>query len=459
VSNPVQYARLVNNLPHEPQNQPLAKRILTSKWTWVLLAAVVIYTLCLFYFLSMMMADVEVSGGVIPGINATSMRRAALAATPTLGFWVLIFLIVDRFRPQRPLLWFLALGWGATVAVIVSAEINTWAAGHLNIYGDGDPATQARAAVFVAPFVEEAAKATVLFLLAILVRYRLVSRVSLVSLAGLSAAGFAFTENILYYARVMVYSTRTIDVGDVEAAISDIVWLRGFWTCFGHPLFTMMTGIGVAIAIRAKSKVVRIMAPLAGYLIAAGLHMLFNSQASMLQYPEVLFIYFGVAVPFVIAVGIYTFRQVLAQGRLIRSRLTDYVRMGWLAESDPVVFSRFRTRCSAGFIALTKGWSVWLATIELQGAMTELAYLRDAESNGIVDESANVRAEELLWKIRRLRPNAISNPRGMRVSWPKLRLRKRALTTKSSNWPKDIAGNGSIAGYSAVDPKWGPPQG
>jgi RsiW-degrading membrane proteinase PrsW (M82 family) len=463
VSNLVQYARLVNNLPGEPQRKPLAKRILTSKWTWILLAAVIVYTLCLVLFFDMIMGeDQVVPGGVILGINATAVKRAAWAAAPTLAFWVLVFLIVDRFRPQKPLLWFLALGWGASVAVILSIEINSWAAAHMNVYGDGDPTQNPRPAIFVAPFVEEATKATVIFLLAILVRYRLVSRLSLVSLAGLSAAGFAFVENILYYARVMVYSTRNINVGDVESAISYIVWLRGFWTCFGHPLFTMMTAIGVAVAIRARSKVVRIIAPLAGYLFAVGGHMLFNSQSSVggdgtteSLYP----LYFGVAIPLVLAAVIYMVRQVLAQGRLIRSRLADYVRVGWLAESDPLVFSRLRTRFYAAFIALTKGWSVWLATVELQGAMTELAYLRDAETNGIIDGSANIRAEELLWKIRKLRPNAISNPRGMRITWPKLRLKKRALKTKSGNWPTEIEANGSIAGYSAVDPKWGPPQG
>ena len=46
----------------------------------------------------------------------------------------------------------------------------------------------------MAPFVEEAAKATVLFLIAILARYRLTSQVSLIALAGLSGVGFAFTE-------------------------------------------------------------------------------------------------------------------------------------------------------------------------------------------------------------------------------------------------------------------------
>ena len=44
-------------------------------------------------------------------------------------------------------------------------------------------------------------------------------------------------------------------------------------TFFGHPLFTAMTGIGLAVALRSKSKIVRIVAPLAGFCAAAFLHM------------------------------------------------------------------------------------------------------------------------------------------------------------------------------------------
>ena len=54
-------------------------------------------------------------------------------------------------------------------------------------------------------------------------------------------------------------------------------------TFFGHPLFTSMTGIGLAVALRSKSKIVRVVAPLAGYCAAAFLHMAFNATASLVS--------------------------------------------------------------------------------------------------------------------------------------------------------------------------------
>ena len=182
----------------------------------------------------------------------------------------------------------------------------------------------------VAPFVEEAAKATVLFWLAILMRYQWVSRLSGIVLAGLSGAAFAFTENILYYGRVYRYAARTFGEVPPLEALQDLFVLRGLMTFFGHPLFTAMTGIGLAVALRSKSKIVRVVAPLAGYCVASLLHMLFNTAATLVSGPNLLFIYLGVALPLVIGMVVFVVRQLFREGRLIRDRLTDYVRLGWL---------------------------------------------------------------------------------------------------------------------------------
>ena len=291
--------------------------------------------------------DQEVPGGTLPGLGTEAVPIAAKYAAITAIPLSLLFLWADRFRPQRFWVWLMTFGWGACVATFVSAQVNTWAAGHLSIIGDGDPATGPRAAIFVAPFVEEASKATVLFWLVILMRYQWVSRLSGIVLAGLSGAAFAFTENILYYGRVYRYAARTFGEVPPLEALQDLFFLRGVMTFFGHPLFTAMTGIGLAVAVRSKSKVVRVVAPLAGFCAASFLHMAFNTTATLVSGPSLLFIYLGVAVPLVIGMIVFIVRQLFREGRLIRERLTDYVRVGWLAESDPVALSRLRTRLRA----------------------------------------------------------------------------------------------------------------
>ena len=381
-------ARRRNNIPAEPNAaEPIPKRILRSPLVWLTVVMLLVYATMLVLLYQQVVPDQEVPGGTIPGLGTEAVpiaiKYAAITAIPL----SLLFLWADRYRPQRFWVWLMTFGWGACVATYFSAQVNTWAASQLSIIGDGDPATGARAAIFVAPWVEEFAKGTVLFWLAILMRYQWVSRVSGIVLAGLSGAAFAFVENILYYGRAYRYASRTFGEVPPLEALQSLFMLRGVMTFFGHPLFTAMTGIGLAVALRSKSKIVRVVAPLAGYTAAAFLHMAFNASASLLQGTGLLLIYLFVAIPLVIGVVVFTVRQVLHEGRLIRSRLVDYVRLGWLPDSDPAALARLRTRGRALWQAIFLGPEVLLATARFQRSATELAYLRDAMARGLVDSA------------------------------------------------------------------------
>jgi protease PrsW len=319
-----------------------------------------------------------------------------------------------------------------------------------------------------------------------LMRYQWVTRLSGIVLAGLSGAAFAFTENILYYGRVYRYAARTFGEVPPLEALQNLFVLRGLITFFGHPLFTAMIGIGLAIALRSKSKIVRVVAPLAGYCVAVFLHMAFNTTASLMQGSNVLFIYLVVALPLVIGMIIFIVRQLFREGRLIRERLTDYVRLGWLPETDPKAMSRLRTRLRALWHALFEGPYTFLATIRMQRAVTELAYLRDALTRGIIDQTGRVREKELLAKIRATRKDAVVLPEG-RAAYPSLRQRRAraigAYAPASYPGPAGLGGNypaptafpapvglpqGASAAasvplgqtatqYSEVDPNWKPP--
>jgi protease PrsW len=461
-------ARRRNGLPASRLRGSLPKRVLTSGWTWVFVSALVIYTGALLWLFGDVARNLTtLSSQVTASLVRASLREAAWLALPTVLVWSVIFPLADRYRPQRLLVWFLSLGWGAAMAVFFSYYINSWAATHLGIEGTGDPSAGARAAIFVAPFVEEACKATVVFLIAIFARYRLFTRTSVIAIAGLSAAGFAFTENIVYYVRGIIYAALTPEAGDAKDAVAQMVALRGGWLAFGHPLFTTMTGIGIAVALHTRSKVVRVLAPLAGYATAAFLHMVFNSQATFADENDYGVIYFGVAVPVVLAAVAYVVRQILADGRRIESRLDDYVRLGWLLTSDPVVIARLRLRLWALLVAITWGGTRFVATLRLHNRLTELAFLRDGQVRGIYDRGAVSRERTLVEQAKALRPAAISDPRGMKLNLPRWRRRKPVKygvpnypgpTGSSGNWPVAVGSPQIDPGYPAVDPQWGPPR-
>ncbi len=451
-------ARARNGIPRDPDlNDPLPKRLLTNKLSWLTVVMLAVYATALVLLYRQVVPDQEVPGGTIPGLGTEAvpiaLRYAAITAVPL----SLLYLWADRFRPQRVWVWLMTFGWGACVATFISAQVNTWAAGYLSIAGDGDPATGPRAAIFVAPFVEEAAKATVLFWLAILMRYQWVSRLSGIVLAGLAGAAFAFTENVLYYGRAYRYAARTFGQVPPLEALQQLFQLRGLMTFFGHPLFTSMTGIGLAVALRSKSKIVRIVAPLAGFCAASFLHMAFNTTASLVQGRNLLIIYLTVAVPLVIGMIIFIVRQLFREGRLIRERLTDYVRVGWLPEGEPQSVSRLRTRARALWHALFISPGAFLATLRMQRAITELAYLRDAMTRGLIDQAGLDREKVLLARTRALRAQAVIQPEG-RAAYPSLRRRVTQLASyPAPSYPGPAGLGGSYPAPTAFPPPAFPP--
>jgi RsiW-degrading membrane proteinase PrsW (M82 family) len=445
---------------------------------------VLVYLAMLVLLYQQVVPDQEVRGGRVVGLGTEAVPIAAKYAAITAIPLSLLFLWADRFRPQRFWVWLMTFGWGACVATFISAQVNTWAAAQLSIVGDGDPATGPRAAIYVAPFVEEAAKATVLFWLAILMRYQWVSRLSGIVLAGLAGAAFAFVENILYYGRAYRYAAQTFGEVPPLEALQSLFLLRGVMTFFGHPLFTAMTGIGLAVALRSKSKVVRVVAPLAGYCAAVFLHMAFNATASLVSGRNLLFIYLGVALPLVIGGIVFVVRQLFREGRLIRERLVDYVRLGWLPEGDPPALSRLRTRMRALWQAVFLGPESFFATVKVQRSLTELAYLRDAMARGLVDSIGMQREKLLLARVHELRSRAVIQP-AERAEYPALRrpaLLRRGAQAPLAYAPPSYPGPAGIGGnypaptavpgvpvsatvplgqtatqYSEVDPNWKPP--
>ncbi|MGI8768714.1 MAG: PrsW family intramembrane metalloprotease [Propionibacteriaceae bacterium] len=487
-----QFTRNGIPVPQKPDD-PLPKQIITTPRFWLFVVALMIDAVCLTLLYFQIVPDRQVPGGTLVGLGneavPIALRYAAFSVIPL----TILFVWVDRFRPQRFFIWLVTFGWGACVATYLAANINSWAAAHLSILGDGDPASAARAAIYVAPWVEEACKGTIVFWLAILMRYQIVSRISGVVLAGLSASAFAFVENALYYGRIYREAARTYGAAEPMTYVQQLFFQRGVLTCFAHPLFTSMTGMGLAIALRSKSKVVRVVAPLAGYTLAALLHMTFNTTVTFVQGPTLIFMYV-MALSLVAGVVIFVLRGLLAQGRLIRSRLGDYVRMGWLPDTDPLAFSRMRTRYRALWQSLFTGFQGWWDTVRIQRSATELAYLRDSIVRGIVDQGGLQREKDLFAKIRQLRFRAVVVP-AARASYPDLRGRLRRNRPASGyaapsypgpagiggSWPAPSAGGWApppgpswappaaapgaaplgpaATKFSEVNPTWGPPAG
>lgn len=409
--------RWLSGLP-EATPRPWWQRLLRSPLFWLTVILLPAFFFALRDQYLMLHPDQTLENGeVAPGLNNEALRVSAYWAMWTALAWGAVFLLLDRFRPQRPLVWLLTFLWGACASTWFSLHVNTWAAEMMNTEGAA-PDTGSRAAIFAAPFVEEVSKATVLFLLVILWRARIVSRLSIVVLAGLSAIGFAFVENIIYYARVYVYAMNTITVKQPHEEIMELVMLRGFYTSYAHPLFTMMTAFGLAVGLGARSKLVRVIAPLAGFCLAAAGHMLWNGVASTnsSESAKPAWYYSLALLAILVLLMIVT---VVAQAQLIRRRLGDFRRVGWLTDRDPIVFSGPFKRIKLHLAGIFRGPKKWLATAKFMRRITELAYIREGMTRGTIAEGGNSRAHEILHELEVLRPDALTDTQGLTLFPPR----------------------------------------
>ncbi len=163
---------------------------------------------------------------------------------------------LDRVEPEPRSARIHALLWGATVAVVISSLVNG-----IVVVAAGETV----AAVFSAPFIEEATKAGGVWYAAR--RRELDGVMDGVIYAGWTALGFAVVEDFLYFT-------------DASAAgqLAELFVIRALLTPFAHPLFTAWTGLAIGSAVaQGKPLFPRV---LVGYALAVASHMAWNGSLS-----------------------------------------------------------------------------------------------------------------------------------------------------------------------------------
>ncbi|AVT29950.1 PrsW family intramembrane metalloprotease [Plantactinospora sp. BC1] len=311
---------------------------------------------------------------------------AAALPVPVL---VACFLWLDRYDPEPVKYLAFCLGWGAAVSTFAALRTNTFAADTLQL-------PLPLVGVLVAPFIEELTKALGPLLLLLYQRRKWSGITDGIVYCGLSAVGFAMVENILYFG-LHGYAEGVDQYGPATGAqnVFGIFILRVLISGFAHPLFTSMTGIGLGIAVRSGSRPIRILAPLAGLLLAMILHGAWNLAATLTQlFAEpliLLYSYLGLMVPiFLGVVGLAVWVRSW-EGRLTQRRLPDYVSTGWLTPPELAALGtlgrRHAARRWARRIAGEEGAKAMRA---LQISATRLALLRDGLVRGLEHRPAQL---------------------------------------------------------------------
>jgi RsiW-degrading membrane proteinase PrsW (M82 family) len=328
-------------------------------------------------------------------------RRALLYGALFAGAPVLpmaaVFWGLNRLRPEPTRLLLITLAWGALIATYVALRLNGWLAADL---GDRHGAT-ARSAVFIAPWVEETCKAAVIFAIAWWRRHDFNGVVAGIVYGGVAGIGFAFTENVAYYGQLFQHvHDLNNDNGAAVAAVRSLFLWRGVAAPFIHPMFTMMTGIGIGIAASSRHVGVRILAPITGFCAAVLLHMGYNTAASFAVGKALTAVYLGMLVPTLLVVTLMVGALHNRRRRVLGARLRDYAASGWLGPDDVTAIITTRGRRLARRHAKAMGPQERRRVRAVQRTGVELAALRDQVVRGVAGKSEQPREAVLLSTLR-----------------------------------------------------------
>ncbi|NEC93499.1 PrsW family intramembrane metalloprotease, partial [Streptomyces sp. SID12501] len=102
-------------------------------------------------------------------------------------------------------------------------------------------------------------------------------------LAGFTATGFAFTENILYLGNAF-YEDVANGTGVLDSVTAATFFVRVVLSPFAHPLFTVLKGLGFGAASLSARRSRRIGLPLLGLTLAMATHALWNGSSHFGEY-------------------------------------------------------------------------------------------------------------------------------------------------------------------------------
>lgn len=296
---------------------------------------------------------------------------------------------VDRWEPEPRGLLIFAFLWGAIssifVALLASVVVEVVQEGA----GIGESERELLGSVIQAPIVEELAKGLGVLLIFLAARKYFDGPVDGVVYAGTIAAGFAFTENILYF------GAEIVDGGTVSGAVGIFI-VRGIMSPFAHVMFTICTGIAIGLATRRTGARGGVLAFVVGVIPAMLLHALWNG-ASYVGGDDFLIYYVVVQVPLFIGAIVLVVQLRRAESRMTRTRLSEYAAAGWYNPDEIVALATPAGRRQAMAWARTRGLGMVMKGYIADS--TKLAVIRQRLVSGRATEGAQAEEAAVLAAI------------------------------------------------------------
>lgn len=342
-------------------------------------------------------AVIGVAGALFFAAQSESVEGASIAivyALIPLPVVLCIYWWLDRVEPEPFRYKAAAFVWGAVIAVAIALPIEI----AMSVSGWSEELVTAVGA----PLAEEFAKG--LFLILTLVRARRIIDGVLDGLivSGLVAIGFAAMENVGYYAASYLGFDETVPYTGTQMATATFV-LRGLFSPFAHPLFTAAIGIAMGLAAHRRSRSVRWLLILGGYVVSVGLHALWNGSivlAGGVGWLAAYAILAGLLIALAVLAIVVRRREF---DNLARS-LEHVATRGWIHPAEVPWLVSFRRRRECRQYAKQFGPQSVEAIKRYQRLATEMGFLHDAVMTGRSKPDGKERTYNLLDRMWQLRP-------------------------------------------------------
>lgn len=233
---------------------------------------------------------------------------------------------IDRWEPEPRLLLIIAFLWGATVSIVFALVADIGTSYFYAATAIGDTGTIFLQSVVQAPIVEEGGKGLGLLLIYLVARRYFDGPVDGIVFAALVGGGFAFTENIQYFA------VQIAESGSLDGAVGEVFFIRGILSPFAHVMFTACTGFFIGLAARKGTALLGVLFFGIGLIPAILLHAFWNGVLFFVY--DFYAYYVVVQMPlFAIAVvAVVVLRR--REAKMIQLRLGEYAAAGWFNPAE-----------------------------------------------------------------------------------------------------------------------------
>ena len=208
--------------------------------------------------------------------NIFGFLVSALAGIVPMLIYAWFLYMLDRYEKEPLKLLLGVFTWGAVVAAGAAYVINTLSSMGVYFLTQSDFASQLTVSTLVAPAVEETLKGAAVLIVYLLFRSEFDSPLDGIIYGGITALGFAATENIWY-----IHKLGFLESG--WQGLLDLTLIRVVLVGWQHPFYTAFVGLGFAFARRSKHTFWKWTSPIIGWSTAVFFHLLHNLFAGLLK--------------------------------------------------------------------------------------------------------------------------------------------------------------------------------